>query len=553
MGREQLASCGIVVLLLVYLILNVPLLFAKGATFDEVAVFSQDEVALCRSANRVVEDPSLLVRGCNPFPYGQLYTVAVSVPLLLLQQFIPISQAMQITWAVILLVTAGAVVLAATYKICARLYPTPYALLVTALLLLTPEFWRWSNEIHPDMPQLAFMVLGFYFTVRLYEAVADPRSRPLSYLILASFCAGLAMATKYNGVFLLPVIVLAYNRPFLRGITRQTLPAFLIHELKYGTLCLLTFTFAFFLFNPCFLFNPDVASEPFIRAGTFTHSRAVASYSLAERFGNLMHSNYNIAAHLVGFGLYAAALAGVIYGLWKVVRQPTEELRSPRFLADVFLLLFLFYSFELGYGTVDGKIMAGYERYLLPALPFLYIAAMRLVAAARRLSLPVAVGFVVLLLVAQVGLVRDVYGLYVSRYFQKDKGYFKVHDWVREHIPPKASIYTEEYIYVPTDNYAVTRHYVVYLLPQMLASDYVITKSLHYEIFSHPERWEFYKSPKTIEARKVYDKLDKGALPPFTKLATLSSGDRFDYDDMVMVYRNCQRVPGPPCPLEPPE
>ena len=41
-----------------------------------------------------------------------------------------------------------------------------------------------------------------------------------------------------------------------------------------------------------------------------------------------------------------------------------------------------------------------------------------------------------------------------------------------------------------------------------------------------------------VGARQIYELLENNALPGFQKVAELSAGDHFDYDDAVVVYKN---------------
>ena len=70
-----------------------------------------------------------------------------------------------------------------------------------ALLAVSSVFVRWGITIHPDLPQLFWMLLSLVFVIRLSRGYA---SRDVIY---ATMCAAMAFNTKFGGVFLLPVIV----------------------------------------------------------------------------------------------------------------------------------------------------------------------------------------------------------------------------------------------------------------------------------------------------------------------------------------------------------
>jgi len=71
------------------------------------------------------------------------------------------------------------------------------------LLTLTPVFLRWSVEIHPDIPQLFWLLASIYVCCLLVGNRTNKR------VVMAGLFAGLAFGTKYSGVFLLPIIGLA--------------------------------------------------------------------------------------------------------------------------------------------------------------------------------------------------------------------------------------------------------------------------------------------------------------------------------------------------------
>ena len=71
------------------------------------------------------------------------------------------------------------------------------------MMAINPTFFRWTVESHPDVPQLFFLLLGL-FSICRYTQFPSPK-----LIALASLGAGLAFATKYAGIFLMPVLGLA--------------------------------------------------------------------------------------------------------------------------------------------------------------------------------------------------------------------------------------------------------------------------------------------------------------------------------------------------------
>ena len=84
----------------------------------------------------------------------------------------------------------------ATRRFCGLLS----AAIATALLALTPVFVRWSVISHPDMVQL------FFITVCLYAIGRRLDRGAWGWTVAAAAAAGLAFASKYAGLFILPIV-----------------------------------------------------------------------------------------------------------------------------------------------------------------------------------------------------------------------------------------------------------------------------------------------------------------------------------------------------------
>lgn len=558
-GAARIAPCFLI--LATCLLLNLPIIKSKPETFDQVKVFSVDEYGICMGARFLVETRGFTDRGdpntagpgganktCSTRPYGQLYSLLIAVPLIAAQALVTVDEAMVIRWAVLVLVISAIVVLWMTYAIAARLYGQWYGVLAATLVMLTPEFLRWSNEIHPDMPQLAALMVGFYFVVRTYEA--DDRRRRLLYAGLASACAGVAMAAKFNGVFLLPAVVAAYNRGIIGDGSRASLLRFLYCNAGYGIICAVVFVAAFALCSPCLVANPDLAFEPFSRSASMSLGKATDGLPIYERLLGILSSNRVLAELTIGYGAYVLLLLAMGHMLWRMLNDRTEELRSPRILAEIYIVPFLTYSLVLGYGLTDGRLPAGYERYLLPVVPAMYISGLRIVAAVGRLQsryrLGAVVTVVLALFAAQAPGIQRLASQHTAFRLRREMGFFKVHDWVLQNIPKGATIYTESYIYVPREDYFVLQEYAVNSLKLMRACDYVITKTLDYDLYSSPQRWQLYKDKRGMaQSRRIYQFLEQGRLPGFERVALLSANGPSGGHDAVAVYRNIAPARGP--------
>ncbi|MGA1200073.1 MAG: ArnT family glycosyltransferase, partial [Candidatus Latescibacterota bacterium] len=103
---------------------------------------------------------------------------------------------------------AGVGCLWLTYLLGRLIFQGMVGVLAAYMLGLNPTFLRWAIESHPDLPQLFFLLISLFFICRYVH-------RPiLKNLIWASLGAGLAFATKYAGIFLMPVLALAVYQSF---------------------------------------------------------------------------------------------------------------------------------------------------------------------------------------------------------------------------------------------------------------------------------------------------------------------------------------------------
>ncbi len=87
-----------------------------------------------------------------------------------------------------------------TFAFARRVFGAPAAWIAFAALMANATLHMWAVVMKPDMAQLFFLMAALALTCRLAE---EPRVR---WLVLASGAAGLAFASKYSGMFLLPVI-----------------------------------------------------------------------------------------------------------------------------------------------------------------------------------------------------------------------------------------------------------------------------------------------------------------------------------------------------------
>ncbi|RMG78978.1 MAG: hypothetical protein D6707_09055, partial [Bacteroidetes bacterium] len=88
----------------------------------------------------------------------------------------------------------------------------------------------YTTNLHPDTTQLFFIVGFFWFLLSAIE------KRNFSNYVMAALFAGLAFSVKYAGLFLLPVIFIAFlsNMPAIKNISITTKNAGIITALIIG-------------------------------------------------------------------------------------------------------------------------------------------------------------------------------------------------------------------------------------------------------------------------------------------------------------------------------
>jgi hypothetical protein len=98
----------------------------------------------------------------------------------------------------------GSLTILVVHSIGKKLYSAWEALLATFLFSVSFIHILFSHQIALDVPMTFFYALALYFSVLILK-----ERRWRDYL-LSGLCAGLAVATKYNGIFVLAAIALAH-------------------------------------------------------------------------------------------------------------------------------------------------------------------------------------------------------------------------------------------------------------------------------------------------------------------------------------------------------
>ncbi len=431
----RLSGAGAVALALVFALGLGPLLPLAASDLGLVGVVSSDEALAGRIVHHMVA-----ARTASPdhfFAYGAL---TFDLAALLLTPVAAVGhlsdRAVVVALRAVSLVGGAATVLL-TAALARRLAGSPAGLVAAALVAVTPELATWSVTAHPDTLQLALLTGGLLVAMALAERSTPPR------LLLGGALAGLAFGTKYLGVLLLPLLLLAAALGRRRYSGAR--PLALVQD---GSLLAAAFALAFALTNPYALLEPRQALGQ-LRA-EIAHAHAGHVFDLGG--GPLAWPRALLSIGLGGPLMPGLALVGVV---------ACGAARGPERVRAALLAGWL--------GAYLAYLMArvGYEapRYALPLVPgAAALAAAGLVRCTRPLvaaaARPALLAFGVLLAaavlppsLATVGRVQD--RLALAAGLERDAR-VQAGRWLDAVAPDDAAILTDAYVYLPSRRMGVT-------------------------------------------------------------------------------------------------
>jgi 4-amino-4-deoxy-L-arabinose transferase-like glycosyltransferase len=486
---------GVLALTLAFALGLAPLLPLAASDLGLVGVLSTDEALAGRIVRHMVQ-----ARTASPdhfFAYGAL---TFDLAALLLAPAAALGHLSDLAVVVALRAVSlagGAATVALSAALARRLAGPWAALAAAALAAVTPELVAWSVTAHPDTLQLALLTGTLLTTLALVEHSTRTR------LLLGATLAGLAFGTKYLGVLLVPLLLVAaalgrrrVGRGRLRDLTRDT------------ALLAVAFAAAFALTNPYALLEPARALAQ-VRA-EIAHAQAGHVFALGG--GPLAWPRVLISPGLGGPLMPALAVVGTVACL--AARGPV---RARAALLTGWAAAYLAYL----------MIRVGYEapRYALPLVPEMAaLAAAGLVRCARpavaRAGRIAWVGVVVLLLVAvllpsSLETVRRVQGRLAQAAGLERDARVQAGRWLDAVAPAGTSILTDAYVYLPvrrvgvTVTFGLTRELVERVRPR-----YIVTN----EDIRGRFRWaegatRYVDGPAAYTARQeAYAALEEGRL-----------------------------------------
>ncbi len=241
-----------------------------------------------------------------------------------------------------------------------RLYSAIAALAAAFLIAVIPLHLIHSHYATVDVPVTFLITLSFFFSASLL------RKRRLKYYLLAGGAAGLAAATKYNGIFTIFPFLAAHflrERGGEKGLGRRIGDPYLFFGLGMAAL-----TF--------------VVATPYsiIELSRFLQDLATQShYLISSGHGPIFIDTKPGALYQIRYTLYYAggavfwvmAIAGLIYGLRR--RRNSD---------------WLILSWVIPYFILISIPVVKFSRFFIPMLPFLSLWAGRLLEIKFKLPLP---------------------------------------------------------------------------------------------------------------------------------------------------------------------
>ena len=298
----------------------------------------------------------------------------------------------------------GTATIWALYGLIKRFFERELALLSAFFLAVSFLHVRDSHYIYADIPLILILLLCFF---PLFQILKKPKP---AYYIVFGFLAGIAIATKYNGLFIfLPLFV----TPFLKTASKRQ-PLLSLN-------LFLSLIAAFITYS---------VLNPFSWIDLKFFLSELKGQSGSEGFsGFLHHLIYSLNGGL-GFPLLTLAIYGIALAFFE------RDLKKYAFMIFIF-----------SYYGVLCFFSQPYDRYALPLIPFFaFFAADGLIQIKKRFQLSHAS----VLVVSFALVLPSIAKIYRSDYLFLQKDVRTVaREWVEESIPKNTKIALDSSFYVP--------------------------------------------------------------------------------------------------------
>lgn len=256
----------------------------------------------------------------------------------------------------VLTVIAYAICLFFVFLFARKMFGSRAGLYSFVFLMFFPILIAHSHYNPKDVPAMAFMALSLYYA---YLFVKKER---ISYSVLAGIFAAMSIASKLDGLFIIPIFLLSYAAYFLLNRRKEAIPV--KKHMKLSAVFLLSAGFMTYVFWPQLWSNPFFI---FKSIGHFT-SEYTTIYTLY--FGKTYLAQ-NVPWHYVPFTLFLITpiitFVFFLIGLWVSIKSLIKDKDNFRYLL---LISWFFVPFI---ARCIGKLKYDEDRQLLSIIPALAI------------------------------------------------------------------------------------------------------------------------------------------------------------------------------------
>lgn len=372
-----------------------------------------------------------------------------------------------------------------------------------AFLLLNSVFFAYGCNAKPELLQLLFITSALFFSIKGIDSNRW-------WFLAAGIMGGLAFITKFTGIFLFPMGVLA---TFLSIHKKESDPKGKLREIGIGTsMFFIGFMLAVAMFSPYMLRDFDVIIE---RLGVQTeiNKRGFLFYDdghWVQWFPIIFNASF------LGYGLL------LIYGSYTIdfIRG---HLVSGLIRKDADKIFFLaVWVFFYGLYTIFGVVVRA-ERYILPVLPVLVLFAgikVNEIVETKEFGMGkvIFLGAVLLFLVPNLLAVNSFVSLRLAR---EDSPRIVAGRWMLENIPLDARVSSNLYTYVPP---VFTKHlhskYLNINEVNKYQPDYIVSSREITQRFLDKSRSKKYTAGEEeyLLSYSLYSGLNEGSLPGYRLL-----------------------------------
>lgn len=349
--QKLLLAFGIVVPSLLILSYCVPLIPIGTKSLSMIRYFDRDESALIDFAIRLYDQgivpqemessyPRFFYYLCGLFLYPYTFLFGPSAEVIAITFRIGNTCAMVFTAIMINLIGV-------------RFFKSTIVGSLSALLfILTPSFLHWGVNSRPHPTEILFIILSIYYSLISLET---RQTHPLWKAVLF---AGLALGTKFGGIFLLPTIVLVYAYLLWNKDLKKT---HLKPESRIGTLTSLS------------LITAGFGILLFVQYVIFFVKRSSTGLSVSEELGWLQaiaSKPFNLGI-LVGITLFSI---GIIFfkvnrkmvNLYEALSEGSQIKSESRLFTSLFVYKVFLFSAKISSAALVLSLLTNFDFLVFP-------------------------------------------------------------------------------------------------------------------------------------------------------------------------------------------